>query len=120
LTFVVTVFLYETRLQEALQQKLTNEEVIAARPQTQLTFLVDMSGSMYGQKLRSAQELAQLFIWALRDMEGVETKVFGHTGDVHSIAMEIYRLWEPGESMTRLGLINSMEHSQNYDGHAIA
>lgn len=100
--------------------RVFNEEVIAARPQTQLSLLVDMSGSMWGEKLRTAQELAQLFIWALKDMEGVDTKVFGHTGDVSQIAMEIYRLWEPGESMTRLGLINSMHHSQNYDGHAIA
>ena len=100
--------------------RVFNEEVIAARPQTQLSLLVDMSGSMWGEKLRTAQELAQLFIWALKDMEGVDTKVFGHTGDISSIAVEIYRLWEPGESMTRLGLINAMQHSQNYDGHAIA
>ena len=100
--------------------RVFNEEVIASRPQTQLSFLVDMSGSMWGEKLKSAQELAQLFVWALRDMEGVETKVFGHTGDISEVAMEIYRLWEPGEPMTRLGLINSMQHSQNYDGHAIA
>jgi cobalamin biosynthesis protein CobT len=100
--------------------RVFNEEVIAARPQTQLSFLVDMSGSMYGQKLQTAQELSQLFIWALKDMDGVETKVFGHTGDVDSISIEIYRLWEPGEPLTRLGIINAMQHSQNYDGHAIA
>jgi len=100
--------------------RVFNEDVIAARPQVQLSLLVDMSGSMYGTKLHSAQELAQLMIWAVKDMEGVDTKVFGHTGDVRAIGVELYRLWEQGESMTRLGLINSMDHSQNYDGHAIA
>jgi hypothetical protein len=100
--------------------RVFNEEVIAGRPQTQLSLLVDMSGSMWGEKLNTAQELAQLFIWALKDMEGVETRVFGHTGDLGTIACEVYKLWEPGEPMTRLGLITAMEHSQNYDGHAIA
>lgn len=102
--------------------RVFNEEVIAARPQTQMSLLVDMSGSMYGHKLRTAQELAQLFIWALKDIEGVDTKVFGHTGDntARTGSVDIYRLWEPGDSMTRLGLINTLPHANNYDGHAIA
>ena len=100
--------------------RVFNEEVIAARPQTQLSLLVDLSGSMIGTKLEVAQELAQLFIWALRDMDGVETRVFGHTGDNGSISIDIYKLWEPGEAMTRLGLIATLPHVQNYDGHAIA
>jgi len=100
--------------------RVFNEEVIAARPQTQLSLLVDLSGSMMGSKLEVAQELAQLFIWALRDMDGVETRVFGHTGDTGAISIDIFKLWEPGESITRLGLIATLPHVQNYDGHAIA
>jgi hypothetical protein len=102
--------------------RVFNEEVIQSRPQTQLTFLVDMSGSMYGSKLHTAQELSQLFIWALAPMEGVTTKVYGHSGDAHNSggSIDIYRLWEPGEPMSRLGLIHTLDHGNNYDGHAIA
>ena len=104
----------------ASDYRVFDHETIIERPQTELSFLVDLSGSMWGEKLHTAQELAQLFIWALKDMPGVNTKVFGHTGDVSDIAIEMYRLWEPGEPITRLGLIDTLPHCQNYDGHAIA
>lgn len=101
--------------------RLFEEHVIASHPQTQMTLLVDCSGSMNTRsKLPRAQELAQLFVWALRDMENVTTKVFGHSGNVvHGNDCQIYRFWEPGDPMSRLGLISAVPHMNNYDSFAI-
>lgn len=101
--------------------RLFEEKVIAVHPKVQMSLLVDLSGSMIGSNLRTAQELAQLFVWALRDMQNVTTKVFGHTANVTgSNDCQVYRLWEPGDPMERLGLISTLPHQNNYDGFAIA
>ena len=88
-------------------------------PSAYVYLLVDMSGSMGGEKLRAAQRMARLFIQALTSMDGVTPKVFGHTGDTNQTSCDIYRLWEPGDEMSRNGLIMSLPHSNNYDGFAI-
>lgn len=101
--------------------RLFEEKIIAVHPKVQMSLLVDMSGSMYGQPLRTAQELAQLFVWALKDMTNVTTKVFGHTANLTGVRdCQVYRLWEPGDPLTRLGLISTLPHINNYDGFAIA
>jgi hypothetical protein len=101
--------------------RVFSERIIEAKPDVFMGLLVDLSGSMYGQKLRTAQQLAQLFAWALHDQEGVETRVWGHTGDLdEASASEIYRIWEQGDPLSRLGLIAVLPHSDNYDGVAIA
>ena len=109
--------------------RVFRKDVIAQHPKVQMTLLIDMSGSMSGRvptatgsrlsKLTIAQELAQLFIAALEAMPTVETRVFGHTGDVRDDDTEIYDLWRAGDPHERLGLISSLEHIQNYDGYAI-
>jgi nitric oxide reductase activation protein len=54
-------------------------------------------------------------------MSNVTTKIFGHTANVTgSRDCQVYRLWEPGDPMSRLGLINTLPHMNNYDGYAIA
>ena len=101
--------------------RVFEEKVIAVHPKVQMGLLVDMSGSMCGEHLETAQELAQLFCWALRDMSNVTTKIFGHTANVTgSRDCQVYRLWEPGDPMNRLGLISTLPHMNNYDGFAIA
>lgn len=94
---------------------------IAERPAARIYLLIDMSGSMNGHKLESAQQIARLFLMALNSVDGVHTKVFGHTGDLDSSSSsEVYRLWEKGDPMSRLGLILSKQHGDNYDGYAIS
>jgi hypothetical protein len=88
-------------------------------PSAYVYLLVDMSGSMGGDKLRAAQRMAKLFIQALSSMDGVTPKVFGHTGDTEQTSCDVYRIWEPGDAMSRNGLIMSLPHSNNYDGYAI-
>lgn len=88
-------------------------------PSAYVYLLVDMSGSMGGEKLRAAQRMAKLFITALTSMDGVTPKVFGHTGDTNQESCDVYRIWEPGDAMSRNGLIMSLPHSNNYDGYAI-
>lgn len=110
--------LYRWRMKD---YRVFSERVIENKPDVFMGLLVDMSGSMYGEKLATAQRLAQLFVWALHDQEGVRTEVWGHTGDESGTAtVELYKLWELGDPLTRLGLINTLPHNNNYDGHAIA
>lgn len=100
--------------------RVFDEKVITHKPETQLGLLVDLSGSMMGPKLKTAQQLAQLFVWALKGMDGVTTTVWGHTGDVGTHGeCSIYRLWEKGDPLTRIGLVSSLPHYNNYDGYAI-
>lgn len=104
--------------------RLFTERVIEGVPDTRMGLLVDMSGSMeWGgyeyNKLAMAQRLAQLFVWALHDAEGVTTEVWGHTGDVDADGSDVYRLWNQGDPLSRLGLISSTSHGNNYDHAAI-
>jgi hypothetical protein len=101
--------------------RVYSERVIEAKPDVFMGLLVDCSGSMSGPKLRTAQRLAQLFVWALHDQEGVDTQVWGHTGDgTGDASVDIYRLWEHGDPLSRLGIINVLDHRNNYDGHSIS
>lgn len=106
--------------------RLFTERIIEEKPDALVGLLVDMSGSMmWGDgesrsKIEVAQRLAQLFVWALADSEGVTTTVWGHTGDSDAGAgADVFRLWEPGDPMTRLGLITTLDHGNNYDGFAV-
>lgn len=108
--------------------RLFSQHMIESVPDTYFGLLVDLSGSMmdghgdgYTSKLDTAQRLAQLFLWAAHDMEGVTSAVWGHTGDYeHGQGSDIYRLWEPGDPLSRLGLVSELGHGNNYDGYAIA
>lgn len=109
--------------------RVFQKQIVEEYPKAQVGFLCDMSGSMgMGHasgvsKVAVAQRLAQLFVEALRDMPGITCYVWGHTGDISHEddrgSAEFYQLWEPGDPLTRLGLISSMEMGNNYDGYAI-
>jgi hypothetical protein len=105
-------------------ERVFSERVIEGRPECLIGMLVDLSGSMEGPHLATAQRLAQTMLWALYGQDGVETQVWGHTGDVGDVGdgggSSVYRLWEPGDPMSRLGLISALPHGNNYDGFAIA
>lgn len=108
------------------EDRLFSQRVVEDRPDTDIELLVDLSGSMTSwsdektSKLATAQRLAQQFIWALHDMEGVTTGVWGHTGDSYAgSGSDVFRLWEPGDPLSRLGLITALDHGNNYDGYAL-
>jgi cobalamin biosynthesis protein CobT len=101
--------------------RVFSERVIEAKPDVFIGLLCDVSGSTYGPKLTIIQRLAQLLVWATADMEGVETAVWAHTGDSgDDQSVDIYRVWEHGDPLTRLGLLEELPHANNYDGHAAA
>lgn len=100
--------------------RVFGQRIIESKPEVFMGLLVDLSGSMAGKKLEIAQRLAQLFVFAVHDQEGIETAVWGHTADVEEETAEVYRIWEQGDPLTRLGLISTLPHSNNADGHAIA
>jgi hypothetical protein len=110
--------------------RIFERQVIETYPNVHVGLLVDISGSMSGvanrndwgagSKLRVAEDLAALFIEALRTMEGVTPRVWAHTGDTDlGGASEVFEIWQPGESLDRLKLITSIQHGNNYDGYAI-
>lgn len=106
--------------------RIFEQTTIEQHPEVAISLLVDLSGSMVGSKLKTAQALSQLFLETLRGMKGVEPAVYGHTGDLAGYGhagqpdCDIYRIWEKGDPMSRLGLITTLPHSDNYDGHALA
>lgn len=97
--------------------RVFTERIIEARPDVALGLLVDASGSMAGAQVATAQRLAQTMLWALHDAEGVEMRVWAHTSE--GDASRLFRIWEPGDPMARLGLISTIDHSGNYDSAAI-
>lgn len=106
--------------------RIFEQKVIEHYPSAQVTLLVDGSGSMHGglngvMKVQHAQELARLFVEALRTMEGITPKVVSHTANtMSSNDCQVYQIWEPGEPVSRLGLITTVPSANNYDGYAIA
>lgn len=107
--------------------RVWTQHVVEGRPDVAVGMLVDMSGSMESSvgkgngdtRLAVAQRMAQLLTWAMDGVDGVAPRVWGHTGDGSQSGCDIYRIWEPGDPMSRLGLISDLEHSNNYDGYAI-
>jgi len=112
--------------------RVFQQQNVEVYPKAHVALLVDMSGSMcsivksgehHEEKVLTAQRLAQLLILALRDMEGVTPYVYGHTGDLaysdSSGSADFMYIWEPGDPLSRLGLISSSDHGNNYDGYAI-
>jgi hypothetical protein len=100
--------------------RIFEERQIPKDAKARVGLLVDISGSMYGGKLEAAIKMARLFVEALNSIHGVTPYVWAHTGDVHEDGSFVYRIYEPGDPITRLGLLDTLEHANNYDGHAIA
>jgi hypothetical protein len=110
--------------------RIFERQVIETYPNVHVGLLVDVSGSMSslvnhgdydaGTKLNVAEDLAALFVGALRTMEGVTPRVWAHTGDTDlGAGSEVFEIWQPGESIDRLRLIQTVQHGNNYDGFAI-
>lgn len=100
--------------------RVYGNRVIESKPDVFMGLLIDASGSMYGEKLTIAQRLAQLFVWAVHDQEGITTQVWAHTADMGGDrSCEVFRLWELGDPLSRLGLIETLDHVNNADGVAI-
>jgi hypothetical protein len=100
--------------------RVFEERKIPHDPKVRIGLLVDISGSMHGRKLDSAVKMARLFVEALTSIHGVTPYVWAHTGDIGEDGSQVYRVWEPGDPMTRLGLLKTLDNGNNYDGHAIA
>ncbi len=103
--------------------KVFEQRMIESAPDTSLTLLVDVSGSMGGSKMETSIQAAQIMHEVLKDTPGVRVKVRAHTGDTYpgvggnSI---IHKIWENGEPVSRLSTMRTVSRGNNYDGYAIA
>jgi hypothetical protein len=118
--------------------RIFEQRVIEEDPDTQVTLLVDASGSMAGDKIETAATLASVLLECLKDMKGVRVRVRAHTSENHldyattagpfswgsgapaGGMLHIYRIWEPGDETRRINLLPKIEMTANYDGFAIA
>lgn len=82
------------------------------------TMLIDVSGSMHGENVRRAQMLATVLMECFATMPNARVKVRAHT-HLGNDDCTIYRIWEPGDARTRLGLLATVQGGSNYDGYAI-
>lgn len=101
--------------------RVFEQRVRETAPDTDITLLVDQSGSMgESRRIGAARRLAQLMVDCLSSMDGVNLKVRGHTGqcEENPKGMLINRIWEPGDDVGRLSLLTA--EAQNMDGHAIS
>jgi hypothetical protein len=84
--------------------------------------LVDESGSMGGNKIRSAQIAALGLALALKDNPHINLFVYGHTANTGNHPITMYRYFDPMEKGTQN--INTMfsihARANNADGYAIA
>jgi nitric oxide reductase activation protein len=95
---------------------------IESSPDTSITLLLDISGSMNGEKMRTAIQAAAIMHEVLKTTPGVRVRVRAHTGDVPPATGDqsiIYKVWENGEPVSRLGIPITVRHGNNYDGYAI-
>jgi hypothetical protein len=111
--------------------KIFEREIRHVTPDTQVTMLVDISGSMSGviggeSKVNIAQNLASTMLECLKTMKGVRVRVRAHQSSGYSpnkgnfnATAAVYRIWEQGDPLTRLGLITEKHGSGNYDAFAI-
>lgn len=102
--------------------KFFEQRVVESTPDTNVTLLVDVSGSMSTPKLRSAFQAAYTMWSVLRDMNGVRVRVRAHTacnGDIADGSAIIYDIWQTGEPVSRLGTLGTVSRGNNFDGYAI-
>ena len=95
---------------------------VESSPDTTITLLIDISGSMYGQKMRTGVQAAAIMHEVLKATPGVRIRVRAHTGDVapgDRGDVVLYKVWESGEPVSRLGIPETVPHGNNYDGYAI-
>ena len=89
---------------------------------TSVTMLIDCSGSMRGRGIGKAQDLANVMLACLRTQRGVRVRVRGHSTGALGYGeqtCQVYRIWEPGDPDTRIGLLAGVGDGSNFDGFAI-
>lgn len=106
--------------------RVFEQRVIESDPDTQVTMLIDCSGSMSGHNLDLASELAHVMLTCLSTMKGVRVRVRAHTSETTAAhrssphgTCQIFRVWEPGEDIKRVFNMDQLPSAANYDGYAI-
>lgn len=95
-----------------LQRQVEEQDYVAA------TMLIDCSGSMSGENIHRAQMLATVLLECFSTMPHARVKIRGHS-HIGDNDCQVYRIWEPGDPRTRLGLFEYVPSGSNYDGYAI-
>lgn len=97
------------------------QRTIESAPDTSIGIMVDGSGSMNGHKMDVAVQAAAIVHACLKDINGVNVHVWSHTAGVNGGGTcTIFKIWERGEPLTRLGLMHTQASGNNFDGYALA
>lgn len=124
----------EGSLHKISQKKLNifSQKQIQSKADVAINLLVDMSGSMGGNKIISARELAVAFTEALKDFKGVNLIVSGHTADMSSTHFRgervdviqdgstvAYAEYFSKHHKNPYAIAHMNAYQNNYDGYAI-
>jgi Mg-chelatase subunit ChlD len=85
-----------------------------------VVLLVDESGSMEGQKVRAARQVAILFHEALASQREVDLYIYGHSADEPLGTTNIFSYWDPRKRGPGYSLGAIRARGNNRDGVAIA
>lgn len=98
--------------------RIFKDAEVAHLPKTFVGMLIDISGSMAGQKTKWAMQMAHLLLIAAKSKNNVHARVYAHTSDDGAA---FYRIWEEGDNPDRLSLIDGhLPSGANYDSYAVA
>jgi hypothetical protein len=100
--------------------RVFEQRTIESKPDTDITILIDQSGSMSGHKLATAARLTMLVQAIIATTQGTTLRVRSHTNNVNTgDDTSIFRIWERGDSQSRLALPETLPQMANQDGWAI-
>ena len=106
--------------------RVFKDATVETIPTAAIYLLVDSSGSMGSPEYEDhpswyANRIAQLFVEAMQHHPNITVKLLAHTATNRDNpgGGSFYRIWEQGDSLDRIELLNKVSRSENYDGFAI-
>jgi len=112
-----------SRLAAGISHQVFTRIDTIAKPRKLIVLLLDLSGSMSGQKIREASKICRLIIeaWKVLRIEGAILNVYGHTAEISGDNLNMVRFYDRTHdgSAWLSDSIREAPMVQNLDGFAI-